>query len=140
MEFLTKYLFSDWDQLPFLLIAILLNVISGIILSSEFSWKILLQKLKDKFLFYGIGLLAIHAISFLPIDGVPLANADLHVALVNIDINAFRTLNFIAIIYMSTFELLSTDENIFQKYNRRFIPYMIGDPLRKFLKGPESIS
>lgn len=135
IKVLSTYFFSEWNQLPFLLLAILANVISGIILAPAFSWQILLSKLKDKLLFYGIALVSIHAACWLPVDGVPLAQANIHLAGIGVEINTFKTLNTVAIIYIAAFELLSTDDNIFQKYGRRFIPFMIGTPLRKFLKG-----
>jgi MFS family permease len=135
LEFITTYLFSGWDQLPFLLGAILANVVSGIILAGTFSWKVFVEKMKPKLVFYLIALIAIHFICYLPVDGVPLYKADIHIALVDLDINVFKTLNFVAVLYMASCELLSTDENIFQKYQRRFIPYFISQPLRKWVVG-----
>jgi hypothetical protein len=135
MDFITKYLFSGWDQAPFLGIAILLNVVSGIIASNNFDWRYFANKIKDKLIFYGISFIAIHVICFLPIDGRPLFATDLHIAIIEVDLNVFKSLNLVATLYISTFELLSTDANIYQKYQRHFIPKAVSDLLQKFVYG-----
>lgn len=135
MEYITKYLLSGWETLPFILIGILANVCSGIIAADDFSAKYMLGKLKDKFIFYSIALIAIRAICFFPVEGVPLHEAKIEITWLNLDINPFKSLNLIATLLIVSYELLSTDENLYSKYQRRIIPKFVGDVLRKFVFG-----
>lgn len=135
IEYIAKYLLSGWEQLPFIGFGILANVISGIVAANDFSWRFMWMKLKDKLIFYSIALIAIRAICFFPVEGVPLHEAKIELTWLNLDLNPFKSLSLIATLLIVSFELLSTDENVFKKYERRIIPKFIGDVLRKFVFG-----
>lgn len=135
MEYITKYLFSGWDQLPFIGFGIAANIISGILAANDFSLRYMWSKLKDKLLFYLIALIAIRAVCFFPVDGIPLHEAVIEVTWLNLDINPFKSLNLLATLLIVGYELLSTDENLYSKYQRRIIPKFVADALRKFVYG-----
>jgi phage-related holin len=108
-----KYVFSDWDFVPFLAVAIMLDTLTGVYVNAKLSrlHSFKMRSLFEKLQQYAIGLIIIHGIASHLVDGSPNTVVQMIVP--------FLKGSFYA--YMLVCEAISIEENL-QRIGSGYLP------------------
>jgi len=111
-----KYVFSDWDFVPFLAVAVTIDTLTGVYVNAKLgrihSFK--MRSLFEKLQMYVVGLIIIHGLASHMIDGSP--NPVVHLVV------PFLKGGFYA--YMLACEAISIEENL-QRIGKGYLPKWI---------------
>ena len=122
-------------NLPYLIGAFSMNVISGSLAATPFSWKSFGEKIRDKAIYFSIAIIALHCVCYYKVGGVPLYKTETSIVGIGVDFNVFATINHVTFMFIGLLEYWSTNANLKKWRGWVIIPPFIEEPISRWLFG-----